>query len=69
MKKKINNRRYRMLIDFTAVHSFLADIYTPTTLNSYLLPQFFEYAHTHPAFNHKITHRFDFGRMEENLSE
>ena len=58
MKKKINNRRYRMLIDFTAVHSFLADIYTPTTLNSYLLPQFFEYAHTHPAFNRKITHRF-----------
>jgi len=58
MKQNIYGRRYKLLADFTVVHKFLADIYSPDTLNSYLLPQFFEYAHTHPFFNHKLTHRF-----------
>lgn len=54
----IKQRRYRLLTDFTKAHSFLTDIYSLDTLNSYLLPQFFEYAHTHPAFNHQLAHRF-----------
>lgn len=58
MKQNIYCRRYRLLADFTLVHNFLTDIYNPVTLNSYLLPQFFEYAHTHPFFSHKLAHRF-----------
>ena len=54
----ITKRRYKLLTDFTAVHSFLTDIYSLDTLNSYLLPQFFEYAHTHPIFHRELTHRF-----------
>jgi len=64
MKQNIYNRRYRLLADFNTVHSFLTDIYSPDTLNSYLLQQLFEYAHTHPFFNHKLTHRF--GLWEDN---
>ncbi len=60
----IHKRRYRLLADFNVVHSLLTDIYSRDTLNSYLLPQFFEYAHTHPFFNHKLTHRF--GIWEDN---
>ncbi len=54
----IKNRRYKLLADFDKVRQFLDDIYNLDTLNSYMLPQFFEYAHTHPYFNHKLTHRF-----------
>jgi len=58
MEHNIIKRRYKLLADFDKVHEFLTEIYSLDTLNSYLLPQFFEYAHTHPAFNHKLTHRF-----------
>jgi len=58
MKQNVNLRRYKLLADFIRVHSFLTNIYSLDTLNSYLLPQFFEYAHTHPFFNHKLTHLF-----------
>lgn len=64
MEQNIYKRRYKLLTDFTKDHGFLANIYTLDTLNSYLLPQFFEYAHTHPFFNHKLTHRF--GLWEDN---
>jgi hypothetical protein len=57
MEQNTYKRRYKLLADFTMVHSFLTDIYSLDTLNSYLLPQFFEYAHTHSWFNHKLTHR------------
>jgi len=57
---EITQRRYKLLADFERVHRFLTDTYDRETLNSYLLPQFFEYAHTHPAFCHKLTHRFGF---------
>ena len=57
MKQNIHKRRYRLLVDFAKVHRFLTEIYSLDTLNSYLLPQFCEYAHTHPFFNHKLTHR------------
>jgi len=54
----ITCRPYRLLADFNKVMKYLTDVYDTETLNSYLFPQFFEYAHTHPAFNHKLTHRF-----------
>ena len=54
----IRKRRYKLYADFHRVFKFLQDTYDMESLNSYLLPQFFEYAHTHPAFNHKLTHRF-----------
>jgi hypothetical protein len=50
-------RRYKFLADFDKVNKYLADVYNMETLNSYLLPQYFEYAHTHPLFNHKLAHR------------
>ncbi|MGZ9584291.1 GNAT family N-acetyltransferase [Paenibacillus marinisediminis] len=58
MEQCIYSRRYKLLKDFSSVHRFLTDIYSFDTLNSYLLPQFFEYAHTHPCFHHQLTHRF-----------
>ncbi len=65
--KQILQRRYKLLGDFLLVHTFLTDIYNMETLNSYLLPQFFEYAQTHPAFNHKLTHRFGLWEEENHL--
>ena len=53
-----------MLTDFIRVYNFLQETYDPITLNSFLLPQYFEYAHTHREFNPKLTHRF--GLWEEN---
>ena len=61
---EIIHRCYKVLCDFDRVLKFLTDVYDIETLNSYLLPQFFEYAHTHPSFNTKLTHRF--GLWEEN---
>ncbi|MCL2064232.1 MAG: GNAT family N-acetyltransferase [Candidatus Cloacimonetes bacterium] len=60
----ITQRQYKLLGDFNKVLDYLTDVYNIETLNSYLLPQFFEYAHTHPLFNHKLTHRF--GIWENN---
>lgn len=54
----ITKRRYRLLGDFHKVCQFIDDNFTMDTLNSYLLRPFYEYAHTHPAFKHKLTHRF-----------
>ena len=53
----IQCRRYKLLADFEPVYRFLQETYDPVTLNSYLLPQFWEYAHVHSYFNHKMTHR------------
>ena len=60
----ITQRHYKLLTDFNKVLKYLGDVYRMETLNGYLLPQFFEYAHTHPAFNHKLAHRF--GLWEKN---
>lgn len=60
----IKHRRYKLLSDFERVYKFLKDNYNSDHFNGYLLPSFYEYAHTHPAFNHKLTHRF--GLWEEN---
>ncbi len=63
----LTQRRYKLMSDFAAVHRFLTDIYSLDTLNSYLLPPFFEYAHTHPMFNHKLTHRFGLWEDDGNV--
>ncbi len=67
MKQNIQKRRYILLVDFINVHRFLTEIYSLDTLNSYLLPQFFEYAHTHPFFNHRLTHRIRLWEDNEKL--
>ena len=51
-------RRYKFLADFDKVNNYLTDVFNLETLNGYLLPQYFEYAHTHPLFNFKSAHRF-----------
>jgi len=58
VKIMITNRRYKLLADFDKVCQLLDDNYDLETLNSYLLRPFFEYAHTHPHFNHQSTSRF-----------
>jgi len=63
----ITQRRYKLLSDFKKVHTFLGDVYNFPALNSYLLPQFFEYAHTHPAFNHKLTHHMWLWEKDEGV--
>jgi GNAT superfamily N-acetyltransferase len=54
----ITSRRYRLLADFEPVSQFLIRHTNFTDFNGYLLQPFFEYAHTHPYFNAKLTHRF-----------
>jgi hypothetical protein len=54
----ITSRRYKLLADFERVHQFLTDTYDRQTLNSYLLPQYFEYAHHLQWFDYIRSHRF-----------
>ena len=63
----VSRRRYKLLADFEKVSQFLDDIYNLETLNGYLLRQFFEYAHTHPYFRYKYTHRFGLWEDGEEL--
>ncbi len=55
---KITQRRYKILVDFEPVYKFLTDTYDFETLNSYLLPQYFEYAHMHSYFDFEKSHHF-----------
>ncbi|QEN05331.1 MATE family efflux transporter [Thiospirochaeta perfilievii] len=48
--------RYKLLDDFKKVCFFLDNNYNLETLNGYLLKPFYEYAHTHDEFNHKLSH-------------
>jgi len=52
----IVQRRYKILTDFERVYRFLQETYDPITLNSFLLPQYFEYAHMHGYFNYFKSH-------------
>ena len=63
---KITSRRYKVLTDFERVYRFLEESYNAVTLNSYLLPQYFEYAHMHTYFNYFKTHHI--GIWEDNTS-
>lgn len=57
-------RRYDILSDFNTVYNFLEETYDPVTLNSYLLPQYWEYAHHLQWFDYMRAHRM--GLWEEN---
>ncbi len=63
----VTKRRYRLLADFHRVSRFLDEVYSLDGLNSYLLQPFFEYAHTHPMFQHQLTHRFGLWEEADNL--
>lgn len=60
-------RSYKVLGDYNSAYEFLKSEYTLLHLNSMMLPQFFEYAHTHPAFNHKLTHRMSLWEENEKI--
>jgi len=60
-------KHYKLLADFEKVNKYLTDVYNIETLNGYLLPQYFEYAHTHPSFNFKLAHRFGLWEDENTL--
>jgi len=51
----ITKRRYKILVDFERVHKFLTETYD---INCTLLPQYFEYAHMHVAFDYFKSHHF-----------
>ena len=53
---KIIQKRYKVLVDFERVYRFLEETYDLETLNSFLLPQYFEYAHMHTYFDYFKTH-------------
>jgi len=64
MKTNITQRRYNILVDFSRVYDFLEETYDLETLNSYLLPQYFEYAHHLLWFDYVRAHRM--GLWEDN---
>jgi predicted N-acetyltransferase YhbS len=63
----IINRNYKLLSDYNKVFAFLTDLYNIETLNSYLLPQFYEHAHTSPKFSYKLSSRFGLWEEDDNL--
>ncbi len=63
----INKRRYKLLSDFDKVAEFLDREYEVSHLNGHLLRPFWEYGHTHPAFEHNLTHRFGLWEDEGEL--
>ncbi len=63
----VTQRRYKVLADFERVHRFLEETYDPITLNSFLLPQYFEYAHMHSYFDYFKTHHFGIWEDDGNI--
>jgi predicted N-acetyltransferase YhbS len=59
----ITQRRYRLLADFERVSDFLRQNFVKYQQNGNRVQPWWEYAHTHPWFNHRLTHRF--GLWEE----
>lgn len=57
MKTSVMQRRYHILSDFMKVYDFLEETYSFETLNSYLLPQYFEYAQHLQWFDYISSHR------------
>jgi len=62
--KKVLNRRYNILVDFSPVYDFLVETFSHETLNSCLIPQGFEYAHHLLWFDYIRSHRM--GIWEDN---
>lgn len=50
-------RNYKLLSDFEPVNEFLRQNFTKYQQNGNFQQPYWEYAHTHPMFNHKVTHR------------
>jgi len=63
----ITKRRYKILVDFARVHKFLTETYDVETLNSYLLPQYFEYEHMHSYFDSSKSHHFGIWEDDGNI--
>ena len=53
----VTQRRYDILSDFHTAYRFLEETYDSETLNSYLLPQYWEYAHHLQWFDYIRAHR------------
>lgn len=64
---KITVRNYRMLQDFQLVDALLNKEYQKNDHNGYLLPEFWEYAHTHPMFNPYKAHRMGIWEEKKDL--
>jgi len=60
----VTQRRYDVLTDFLATFRFLEETFDHITLNSELLPHYFEYAQYHGMFDHFMAHRI--GLWEDN---
>ena len=63
----INQRRYDILSDFHAVYRFLEESYDFDTLNSYLLPHYWEYAHYLQWFDYIRAHRMGLWEADDKL--
>jgi len=63
----ITRRRYKILVDFEHVYRFLTETYDIETLNSYLLPQFFEYANMNTFFEFPKSHHFGIWESDGNI--
>jgi GNAT superfamily N-acetyltransferase len=63
----VSVRRYDMLSDFTSAYNFLEETYDANTLNSYLLPQYFEYAHYLQWFDSLRAHRMGLWENEGKI--
>ena len=63
----VTKRRYKILVDFERVHKFLTETYDIQTLNSWLLPQYWEYAHMHSYFEYRKTHHFGIWEDDGNI--
>lgn len=60
-------RRYKLLSDFERVSKLLRDSHVDGELGGNVPQPYWEYAHTHPAFEHKLTHRFGLWEDEGEL--
>ena len=63
----ITQRKYDILSDFHSVYRFLEETYDFNTLNSYLLPHYWEYAHYLQWFDYIRAHRMGLWENDGNL--
>lgn len=63
----ITFKNYKLLGDFETVNDFLRQNYTKYEQNGNIPQPYFEYAHTHPYFDHKMTHRFGVWEDDEQI--
>lgn len=54
---KVENRAYKILLDFCKVSEFLTKNYTEKLRNGYFLQPLFEYGENHGLFNYHCSHR------------